>query len=533
MRKLRYFLLCLLLLNVACVKDYSTSADIEVNEVTISGVEKVYTIDLGSKLVIDPVIETKNGDMSKLNYIWYKYNTSMTIADTISLDKKLDVNINDVEPGVQNYLILKVLDNESGVYYTIKSSLYTNAKYSGGILALTKDNGVVDMAFVRSSNAEIITNLYSSTNPDVKLSTDANKIFFLDPAASNPSEFRRVVIATNDEKVGVVLTSDLLSMSEYVSDMFAIPLAKGKKYEINAYGQGSSGEMLIINGQLHDRPANGWTSKKTKFNPSVFSIGSPNYRIAPVLMQMDALYGESMFFDNVAGRFMYYEGESIFFYLTSGPSYVFSHFDPNALQGYEMVAAGTIADITEKSIGDWYSLMKNRQSGKYSILSFSFSVNEDYESDYKTLGNNEISQESCPMLYKATEILGGDTFTPATAYPWIYPRTGFAGMMFYLVNNSVYAYNVATNSEIMLIDGTASGFTIDKIVISKTAYTNSENLIAYEPRLGLCIRDNAAATKKGGVAYYRISGLGGISATQYFKKTGFCDQVIDFVEKLR
>lgn len=51
------------------------------------------------------------------------------------------------------------------------------------------------------------------------------------------------------------------------------------------------------------------------------------------------------------------------------------------------------------------------------------------------------------------------------------------------------------------------------------------------PQVRVCVRDLSLGEKQGGAVFYEINTTGGIHMEQIFKKTGFCDKVIDIDEK--
>ena len=47
----------------------------------------------------------------------------------------------------------------------------------------------------------------------------------------------------------------------------------------------------------------------------------------------------------------------------------------------------------------------------------------------------------------------------------------------------------------------------------------------------LAVRDLNRTERQGGVVFYEVNSTGGIHLDSVFKKTGFCDKVIDINEK--
>ena len=164
MRNLKYILILLLLVPFSCIDDKSKFGDTEIDEIEITGIEKSREIEVGSKLEISPVVTTKFGEKSKLSYVWYKYNQEQHVADTLSREKDLSVVIGDVLPGVENTLVFKVIDDQTGVYALNKSTFTTVGKYSGGTLALCKTDGEMDLAMFKKDGTTLYENIYAMAN---------------------------------------------------------------------------------------------------------------------------------------------------------------------------------------------------------------------------------------------------------------------------------------------------------------------------------------------------------------------------------
>ena len=76
-------LLFFLLFLLGCVDDDSRYGDIEIDEITIEGIEEYREIEFGGRLTITPTVKTKFGEKSDLSYVWYKYNQKQVVADTL------------------------------------------------------------------------------------------------------------------------------------------------------------------------------------------------------------------------------------------------------------------------------------------------------------------------------------------------------------------------------------------------------------------------------------------------------------------
>ena len=120
-----YLLLCFVAcLLASCLEDKGNDLYIELNDVTIGKIRDT-TVEQFTRLKIEPEITTRSGEFKAedYTYLWYMYTTygmsSLTSADTLSLEKNLDTEITCI-PGDYS-LVFKVMDKETGdnVYYGV------------------------------------------------------------------------------------------------------------------------------------------------------------------------------------------------------------------------------------------------------------------------------------------------------------------------------------------------------------------------------------------------------------------------------
>lgn len=535
MRRINYILLSLFLLaGFSCVKDALKTDYAELDEVTITGIEKRYDIVLGGEVNITPIIATKFGAKEEdFEFIWYKYNLTSSRADTLCFEKNLSVKINDVPPGIQHYITLKVVDKKTKIFTLATAQLFTSAVYSGGIVALVKTDNEVDLSFIKNGQDEVNNNLFSLANDGQKLSPTSFNLMSVDAILSQPSIYRRVLVGTGDENIGVYLSSETFAVIDVVRDLFFTPISDGV-YKLKATYNSQGDEYLLLDDKLYSRIMDRYDGEITpKFNAfPIPCVAEPtNFSLASFIFTSTGTYGSPVVFDNINGRFMKHQSEAkaYSFFTNSSDGTAFAVFDPKKLPGLTMVCGGYFSDDSSDNM---WALMKDTNSGNFRVLSM-FNNIVDWISIFKTLGNKEITRSMAPKLFEATNIKSASYSYVAGVYPWAYEMRGLKNMFLYVVDNKLYVYNIASDYEGLLIDGDAEGFTIDDVFVHRTYLTvDKDGYKEYFSRLALAIKDKQGSGKKGGVAYYKVNVLGGVSVTQYFKKTGFCDQVLSLDEKI-
>ena len=138
------FVVCAL---ASCLEDKGNELYIELNDVTVERIRDT-TVEQFTRLKIEPEITTSTGEFDEENYtyLWYMYTTwvgTPTSADTLSLEKNLDVEINSI-PGEYS-LVFKITDKETGVMYTTEQVALVTVvnSYSKGMMALSSETSTV------------------------------------------------------------------------------------------------------------------------------------------------------------------------------------------------------------------------------------------------------------------------------------------------------------------------------------------------------------------------------------------------------
>ena len=95
MRKIQGIIGCLLLWSIGCTEDKGNYDYTPLNDLTIGGFEKSYTVEQSERLSIAADIKGAEGfDASRYDYLWYAWRVNNAAApDTLSQEKNLDVEI--------------------------------------------------------------------------------------------------------------------------------------------------------------------------------------------------------------------------------------------------------------------------------------------------------------------------------------------------------------------------------------------------------------------------------------------------------
>lgn len=517
----------LLFLGTSCVKDDTTSAFIQLNTVTIEGLDEVYTVQLGDSLFINPQITTSHNDESKIDFVWYKYTVSST-ADTISYEKNLRARIGDVEPGELNYLVLKAIDTSTGVFYQQVCSLYTASTYSNGLIILCETDGERDLSFIVDNTDEVMNEIFSAANGGEK-PNDAGRVFYIDHGARNPGAGRAVVVAANSETGGYYMDPTTLTAKYPLSGAFSFSPISDSNPTLNVQGfaNGQGNDFLFSNGMMYDRDIPNYSPYYAYWDvPVLCALDPSETSISTTVFQPAGypFYHAPIVYDNCNNRFLRHSSGGKAYTRISGNGDVLTAFDYNDLgDGVELVIGGY---YTSDPNSCW-ALMNSTNDDTYFIITFTFVCNSDWTYTFNALTKTTVTEDVANRLRSATTIKSGNSIIVDTMTPWSYEVTGKYGTFMYVYNNDIYSYNVLTNTDGLLLASSADNYTVDNFLISPV--TDSDE--ASFTRLALAVRDNSATGRKGKLVYYELNDLGGLSASKYFESEGFCDQIIDFDEK--
>ena len=528
-------LLFFLLFLLGCVDDDSRYGDIEIDEITIEGIEEYREIEFGGRLTITPTVKTKFGEKSDLSYVWYKYNQKQVVADTLSFEKNLDVTIADALPGDEITLSFKVIDNRTGVYQLHNSKFKTVGVYAGGTLMLCRNDGQYDLSMLKKDGVTFYENIYSLANNGEKLGDKSKRLFLTHSYAKNPLATKAVIVACDDHSGGVYLDSDALIRKNYMREKFMFHTDEELPGDLVITGvcNGQSTEYMIVNGKVHGRTFSG--SEAINWESEYVILSEPSdYEMAPFVTQPfdndnwgGPYYGNPIFYDNLHGRFMINETGGYFSFL-GGKLNDFSQFNPNHIgENIHLVATGCVEDNLNKA----WALLKNTETGEYLLIKYEIVMDEKWNNGFISSFKQTLSSGSCPGMYGAETFVPGNKYAISTSNMWEQHVEGLSNICFYLSGNKVYAFNTQSYSEGVIIDGDKEGYTITGLDCKEVPSPTAEKPDATRIQLTLCVQDRGVTDKQGGIAVYQLNQIGGLSARKLYAKAGFCDEVVCTIEK--
>lgn len=522
MKGMKYILILLVLLQFSCIDDKSKFGDIAVDEITIEGIDKYKEIEIGTNLKIQPTVTTKFGEKSQLSYVWYKYGKNQLMADTLSYEKNLDVPIGDVLPGVTTNLVYKVTDVQTGVFATNKSTFTTIGKYSSGTLILCSTDGKKDLAMLKQDGKMLYENIYSLANDGTMLGENSKRIILTDSYLPNPAGHKSVIVTCDDETGGVYLDPVIFTKKNTMREKFVLGNELEGNIVITGYTAHATGDFLIANGKVYNR-TNSDGSKVDWNNPEIMFLSSPkDYYVASATGYTTDL----TFYDNLHNRFMINKKETGYFSFIMGTDYDFSAFDPSNMgEGVELVIMG---GQHPWRVDYSYALMKDTKKDQYLLIKCKTGFNSSWKTIFIAESKKVLDPGSYPHLYGASNFVAGNSILFDNTAPWDNYVLGVPNMFFYLKDNKVYAFNVETSSEGVLIDGDSENYTITGLSCTGMGDPNSDDTFT---RITLAIKDRSLSSRQGGIAVYRLGDLGGVTAQKMYAKAGFCDEVLYTVEK--
>lgn len=508
-----------------CVDDKTVHDLKELNEVTINGVSQSrYEAYLGKEFVLNPQI-TASKNEENLEYLWYCYqNFKPFKSDTISREKVLKHTFSDMIIGGNYSLTLKVRDKESNVFYQKTVPFVPINEYSIGTLLLCKDGGESEINMLRMDTDEFRENIFAKQNSGLKLDAESNRVIYFSRYDRNVDAFKGVMVYSNTANGGHYINNvnftQEATMRGKIDDMNL-----GANVDCQHYCFTQTRDYIVCNGQLHYRrgtvssPVVDWSSAVKVYGDK------PDYYLAPVSLHPKWAY--PLVFDNHHHRFMMMNSANRFTFFT-GVNHQMDAFDANDLgDGMEMLCTGYFSNNNLM-----WALMKNTVDGKFWILRFSY-LDDIFTAEAKI----EVTPEMAPGLAEASKFESMSDLFATNQNPWVIRIDGTQGRLLYLANNKVYVLNMNSGAGgkagNLVIDGDAINVEITN-VLSHPIILSSEisETVPQYTRIDLCVKDNSVSGKNGGVIFYQVDELGGMSVEEIYRKTGFCDEVVDVDEKV-
>lgn len=499
----------------ACVED-NTQYDLkDLNKVTIEDLEDKYSVMLYSKLQITPTIKTSHNDDSKLSYAWYAYTKTSSIeADTLSYERNLDVVVDPsmLIPGEDYTLVLRVTDDETGVYYQDDMKLEVTTQFSKGTLFLCEENGEAELNFLQDNKeGTFLEGIYKGANKEV-VGRNPLRIISVNPSAYAPF-LKQEYILCNDENGGMIASPLSFEKVSPLRDAFEMAPSVdilNPQY----YFKGGMIEYLIVDGALHKRATN---MKAMNWEPALVLMDTPaDYKLEP-----DVIYptGTPVFFDNAHKRLVLHPAYNKGYIMPYTKSATDPQiFDPDNLgEDMELQCWGASTEVR----GGAWMLLKNVKDNTFWMYKFVAVM------EFSSVSKIEVTDVIAPNLKNAIAFA---------------VNQDMKDLFVYATSDGIYSFAVdqlkastSTQLEVLQQDMKAEQMEVtgmEFLNITVADPTPEEpNATRISSQVRAYVRDLSLGEKQGGAVFYEVNTTGGVHFEQLFKKTGFCDKVIDIDEK--
>lgn len=483
MKKIQWIIGGLLLwIAGACTEDKGNYDYTPLNELTIGGLEKSYTVEQSERLSIAADIKGKEGfDADRYDYLWYAWRINNALdPDTLSRKKDLDVEIG-IAVGEYN-LRYVVTEKETGVYYKTDVDMYVINSYSKGVVALSSVDGKANLTFINAVN-RVTENAYQAANGEV-VGTNPVGVFY---TGGSESVAGTLIVATA-EGSKVVDPSDFSEMMPF-SDFFYIT---PENQVMQCLGKSSSGfdEWAIVGGRIYNRRLAFSDNFYQKYDPEM----KGDYEAAPFSM-----YEGSDFFlyDQKGKRFLFasnYDSPMPVDKPTSGD---FDPTDMKATMIYGIAFEEDARAVMDGDDGERYVIAVNKR--------------EDREGSWP---NVNYYYRVVPLRKLVIDYPG---FAEAKTFAVSSQEIDY---LYYAAGNKIVCVGMQGGSVITEFDGFAAGEQVDYM-----EFDRAEN----PTRLYVGVSDGSGAAKSGSIYYLRMNSDGTLEVEEYFEHV--CGKVVDFEYK--
>ncbi len=503
----------------SCVEDNSTIDYKTLNQIEIADLAYKYTVYMQHNLVIRPDVTLTDNDVS---YVWYAYSTeSGARRDTLATTKDLDVQINGQHavPGKVYTLVFRVTDNKTGVYTSTTTTFEALGLYTKGLLMLVEYSGQLRLDMLLNDGT-ILANIYEDNNGG-KLSNAYKEVYF-----SNPNDIRQdlkqVFLLKEGGEGGVALDPVSMVTQRSMAQMLN-PIPSDPQLNIGNYtGKMGNIEYLLINKKINKRLTN---MNQLEFQSASLTVyGKPSdYTVGGIIHKEN----QPILYDDLNGRLITHHPWNMGSLLLANPATAINtFFDSRDIGDFDYKCSGLFSGT------NYWMILQERTTKEFYLFKFSL-----------VKGSNPDRTYVITFTSTAKILLTSEHAANLTTNAVFIPNTNIAGMAFYILNGKIYALNVANvtsgsnaNAEAMLVD-LGANITVNKMeftVATVPAPTESNpNATRSANQIRVLLQDNSLSSLKGGLVYYEITTIGGIKATEVFRKIGgFCDKVIDIDEKL-
>ena len=484
-----YLLLCFVAcLLASCLEDKGNDLYIELNDVTIGKIRDT-TVEQFTRLKIEPEITTRSGEFKAedYTYLWYMYTTygmsSLTSADTLSLEKNLDTEITCI-PGDYS-LVFKVMDKETGITYTTEyaTSVTVINSYSKGMMALSSEDGEASVTFVNTVGT-VTENAYKKVNGETA-GKNPTGIRYVSGMLSQAEEM--IVIMTDDEKGGTVVKPLDMSYVMDFKDMFYIQpeVIKPQSFgtaEVTWY------EYVNNNGIIYRRE-----NRESGYPKYGVAVKGEYDRIAPFdFFDATGSY-VAWFYDQGRERFIYLncplQGDVMIELQDMSGA-----FNPNNV-GMQMLWGGAFGSNNKLNNG---RMVMEDDAGERWMLSFT-SSKVDNQVVFTPLAKIQLTYEGAREAH---------TFTTAQN----------ANFLYYGYDNKIACVSFSTGNLLNVYE--MEGGNVDYIECDQVGNIN---------QMWVGISDGSGTAKSGSIVVLEMSTDGSLKEVTRYKNV--CGKVVDFEYK--
>ena len=303
----------------SCVEDKGSYDHLPVNEITVTGTEKTYSVLAGiTELTIEPTITGSilGEDDSQYEYTWYackkELGSDKHTHTVLGNEKNLKTTV-VMNPG-SYYLYLIINDHSTGMEWVISDmTLQVSTSLTTGFYVLgEKEDGVIGMDFLSMPNSEGDTTMIHDIFTNTEQLKGAKDLLYTG-YISNPSVAVNLWLITEtgsyklensiQEKTifdidpsyneGFTFPSQLIKHPVKVADQFPHQGIYSKAYDTSNRGFITEDGVFansIISGEIFASPINRYESSSTKlFKPYPLGFCNPYGRMSAVVFyDMDA-----------------------------------------------------------------------------------------------------------------------------------------------------------------------------------------------------------------------------------------------------
>lgn len=361
MKNILYIGLCLLLCCTSCMEDLGNYDYSEVNEITIEGIEELYTVYQAHAPMIAPdkIKQTKFENEDNLEYFWLLNTTSGW--DTLCQSRTCDKIILYATGRYSVKFIAR--DKESGLFATAKTSFDVQGVVGEGLVVLSK-----------KSNNEASLSYFPSTQ-DIEPTIDFFPEIGYNPVKVNFHSKGKdtdsyLSVMCDDGKGGVILDPiDFVKVMDY-QDFFwdnAHPKPMGytashyNYKSMSAYAPSYMGnfyyEHICDNGKIYERYNFSVAPGNQKFGVALLAPDDKGYEASPCLMPNMAKF--MICYDRKNRRFLRANGDfyANLYLITLASGSDTSIFNPNDMGENMELLFGDIGP--NSSGGQYYTVFTN------------------------------------------------------------------------------------------------------------------------------------------------------------------------------